>query len=160
MNGRPMTSALLVLVLLSAWIGAALLVTASVAPAAFAVLPTRTLAGALVGRVLPVVFWSGIVLAVASIALLRLLPERGYTTIALVVVAIACAIAQLGIAPRIERVRAAIGGPVDALAPTDPLRQAFGRLHGLSVLTLGVAMLAAGITLVLLVRLPSLRSTP
>lgn len=160
MSGRPMLPALLVLVLLSAWIGAALLMAASVAPAAFAVLPTRTLAGALVGRVLPVMFWSGIALAVASIALLHQLPQRGYTTIALVVVALACAIAQLGIAPRIERVRAAIGGPVDALSPTDPLRQAFGRLHGLSVLALGVAMLAAGITLVLIVRLPSLRTTP
>ena len=160
MTGRPMLPALLVLVLLSAWIGAALIVSASVAPAAFAVLPTRTLAGALVGRVLPVLFWSGIALAIASVALLRMLPERGYTTITLVLVALACAIAQLGIAPRIEKVRAAINGPVDALSTSDPLRQAFGRLHGLSVLALGVAMLAAGITLVLITRLPSMRPTP
>ena len=158
---RPMVSVLvLVLVLLSAWIGAALLMAASVAPAAFAVLPTRTLAGALVGRVLPVLFWSGILLAIGCVALLRVLPERGYTTMTLILVAVACAIAQFGIAPRIERVRAAINGPVDALAPGDPLRQAFGRLHGLSVLALGVAMVAAGITLVLVSRLSSSRIAP
>src|SRR4029077_12340066 len=49
-------------VLLAVWIGAALLFALVVAPAAFAVLPTRTLAGALVGRVLPVIFYAGVVI--------------------------------------------------------------------------------------------------
>jgi hypothetical protein len=52
--------------LLGAWIGAALLMAAAVAPAAFAVLPTRALAGALVGRVLPPVFGGGIVVGLAA----------------------------------------------------------------------------------------------
>ncbi|MDE3217575.1 MAG: DUF4149 domain-containing protein, partial [Gemmatimonadota bacterium] len=43
----------------SVWLGAAVLLAAAVAPAAFAVLPSRSLAGDLVGRVLPVIFWSG-----------------------------------------------------------------------------------------------------
>jgi len=56
-------------ILLSAWLGAAVLVTTVVAPAAFAVLPSRTLAGALVGRVLPVLFIAGLVVALASLSL-------------------------------------------------------------------------------------------
>src|SRR5215213_9270463 len=58
---RMVGSGLLSVVLLSLWLGAAIVVAAVVAPAAFAVLPTRTLAGALVGRVLPSIFWSGAV---------------------------------------------------------------------------------------------------
>jgi hypothetical protein len=48
-----------VVLLLAAWLGAGMLLAAVVAPAAFAVLPSRTLAGALVGRVLPTVFIAG-----------------------------------------------------------------------------------------------------
>ena len=47
---RPLTPALISIALVAAWLGAALVVAAVVAPAAFDVLPTRTLAGALVGR--------------------------------------------------------------------------------------------------------------
>jgi len=54
-------------ILLSAWLGAGVLFATVVAPAAFAVLPSRALAGALVGRVLPVIFVSGIVAAVAGL---------------------------------------------------------------------------------------------
>jgi hypothetical protein len=64
------------------------------------------------------------------------------------------------VAPRIERVRAAIGGPVDALDPGDPRRQAFGRLHGLSVAWMGIGGLAALLVLVILLRLASTRSAP
>jgi len=54
-----MSAPLTQVVALAAWLGAAALFAASVAPAAFAVLPSRSLAGDVVGRVLPVVFWSG-----------------------------------------------------------------------------------------------------
>ena len=46
--------------LVAAWIGAALITVAVVAPGAFAVLPSRTMAGAMVGRVLPALFIAGI----------------------------------------------------------------------------------------------------
>ena len=52
-----------------------MLLAAVVAPAAFAVLPSRTLAGALVGRVLPTVFIAGIVVALVSALLDR--PQAG-----------------------------------------------------------------------------------
>jgi hypothetical protein len=53
------------------------------------------------------------------------------------------------VAPRIERVRKEIAGPVEQLSPDDPRRIAFGRLHAASVAWLGVAMVADVTTLIL-----------
>lgn len=143
---------LLSVVLLSAWLGAALLASAVVAPAAFAVLPSRTLAGALVGRVLPVLFWSGMALGVVVLLVGRSIGAGLFGAGSAVALAGACAAAQLVIAPRIEAVRASIGGPVDALDLSDPRRQLFGKLHGVSVLCLGIAGLAALVALIVLAR--------
>lgn len=151
--------AIVALVLLAVWLGAAALVATVVAPAAFAVLPSRTLAGALVGRVLPAIFWAGMFVGLVSAVLTWTLPARGWRTGAALALAAACAAAQLVVAPRIERVRAQIGGAVEALDPSDPRRQAFGRLHGLSVAWMGVGGLAAIIAVILLARLISSRST-
>jgi hypothetical protein len=152
--------ALVAVVLLAAWLGAATLVAAAVAPAAFAVLPTRTLAGALVGRILPALFWSGVLIGAATTALTWTLSPRAWRTAAALTLVAACAAAQLVVAPRIERVRRQIGGAVESLDPSDPRRLAFGRLHGLSVAWMGVGGLAALVALVLLVRLISARSAP
>jgi len=146
MSGMPVA-----FILLSAWLGAGVLFATVVAPAAFAVLPSRALAGALVGRVLPVIFVSGIVVAAAGLLLDRSgagrLPRvrRG----ALGVVALCCAVAQFIVAPMIERTRREIAGPIEHLAPRDPRRVAFGRLHAISVGWLGLAMLGAATTVVL-----------
>ena len=59
-----------------------------------------------------------------------------------------CAVAQLVIAPKIQALRERIGQSVEALAATDPLRVAFGSLHALSVLALGVAMVCALVALI------------
>jgi hypothetical protein len=137
--------------LLAAWLGAALLMAGSVAQAAFAVLPTRALAGALVGRVLPVVFVSGIVAAAAA-ALLgwNAAPAFARARAALpAVAALCCAVAQFAIGPRIQSLRAEIGPSIEALTPADPRRVAFGRLHGYSVAWLGAGMLCAGAALAL-----------
>jgi hypothetical protein len=138
---------------LSAWLGAALLAAAVVAPAAFAVLPTRTLAGALVGRVLPPLFISGLVVnALGALFVARAGGPLATPRVALAALAaVACAVAQFVIARRIEAVRAAAGTALDALAPGDPRRVAFGRLHGMSVLALGVAMVAAAVVVALTV---------
>jgi hypothetical protein len=145
----PVTQA----VALAFWLGAAALLAAVVAPAAFAVLPSRSLAGDVVGRVLPVVFWSGMVVGVvvAAIEWRSAAPSRA-RVVSAAVVALACAASQLYFGSRIARLRAEIGGPVDALVPGDPQRALFGRLHGLSVLGLGLAMIAAGVALVLALR--------
>lgn len=141
---------------LSAWIGAALLLAASVAPAAFAALPTRTMAGDVVGRVLPVVFISGIASMITSGVLLMPSdwPRRVFAALCIV----ALCVAQFQIGPRIARLRAEIGGPVDALAMDNPQRMLFGKLHGLSVAWLGAAMLSALIVVVLSLRALRTRS--
>ena len=148
-RGVPVTETLL----LALWIGAALLFAIVVAPAAFSVLPTRTLAGALVGRVLPVLFYAGVVIG-SVIVLLDLIGKTGSwgRTAAGAVSALACAIAQLVVGTRIDRLRAAIGGPLDALAADDPRRIAFGKLHAISVGWLGIALLAAIVALALAIR--------
>ena len=146
-----MSRAGVVSILLSAWLGAAVLVTTVVAPAAFAVLSSRTLAGALVGRVLPVLFIAGLVVALASLSLDSGDHGRAIRVrrAMLIVAAVSCAAAQFAVAPRIERVRKEIAGPVEQLSPDDPRRIAFGRLHAASVAWLGVAMVADVTTLIL-----------
>jgi hypothetical protein len=133
---------------LTLWLGAALLFSAAVAPALFAVLPTRTLAGAVVGRLLPVIFYSGMAVGAAVVAM-ELLSHgrwnwRGREAPAAVLF-VSCTIAQLVVGPRIERLRTEIGGVLETLAPDDARRAAFGRLHGASVAWLGLGMLAAAV---------------
>jgi len=139
--------------LVGAWLGAALLMAAVVAPAAFSVLPTRSLAGALVGRVLPAMFWSGMLVGLVVAVLSWWLPASAWCTGAGLTLAAASAAAQLVVAPRIAAIRIAAGGQIDTLALDDPRRQAFGRLHGISVAWMGLGGVAALIALVLLLRL-------
>ena len=136
--------ALAQLIALTCWIGAAVFFASTVARAAFDVLPTRELAGALVGRLLPVIFLAGLVVGVAAIALELIGPRRPQAALrgaAGGIMAIACGIAQFGIAPRIATLRA--GGSLADLPLDAPARVAFQRLHMLSVAWLGVAILAA-----------------
>lgn len=142
--------AFLAAVLVSLWTGAGLFFAAAVARAAFAVLPSRSLAGALVGRLLPVIFISGIIVMLVALVLthrgagLRRSVSQGAAAFA---AATACFIAQVLLAPRIAALRNQIGGSLDSLAPGDPLRQQFGRLHAGSVALLGVALLASAVFL-------------
>jgi hypothetical protein len=134
------------LVTLSIWLGAAVLVAAVVAPAAFAVVPSRTLAGEIVGRILPVIFIAGIVAAIVAAACEMRVSSHAFSirlTAPLIALAAGCAIAQFVLSPRIARIRDAASGPIEALSATDPQRLMFGKLHLFSVLALGVAILGA-----------------
>ncbi len=146
---RNASRALISVIVSAIWGGAALIVVTTVAPAAFKVLPTRSLAGALVGQVLPVLFVSGIVAGLLSFVFAaRTAPRVVLRRVGAAGTIAGCAIAQLVIGPKISALREKIGPSVEALAATDPLRVAFGTLHGLSVLALGVAMVFALVTLV------------
>ncbi len=146
---RNARRALMSVIISAIWGGAALIVVTTVAPAAFKVLPTRSLAGALVGQVLPVLFLSGLVAGLLSFLLApRASPRVVLRRVGAVGTIVGCAIAQLVIGPKISALREKIGPSVDALAASDPLRVAFGTLHGLSVLALGVAMIFALVTLI------------
>lgn len=131
-----------VLVLVSAWLGAVLLFGAVVAPAAFAALPTRALAGAVVGRILPVLFLTGMGVG-AGLLLLAIRPWRPGLAAAGGVLVLACATSHFVIGARITRLRATIGSTLDALPAGDPQRALFGQLHAMSVAGLGLAVVAA-----------------
>jgi hypothetical protein len=150
-SGTHLGTIVLSVVLLAAWLGAALFFSAIVARAAFSVLPTRTLAGALVGRTLPALFLAGLVIG-AVVMLLGLrdaptAPWRATRVVTALGTALLCALAQFGIGGRIERLRAELGVDLAMLAAGDPARIAFGRLHALSVLALALAMVLAAIAL-------------
>jgi uncharacterized protein DUF4149 len=150
-----LTGALTETIVLALWLGAALFFVAVIAPAAFAVLPTRMLAGAIVGRGLPVLFCGGVLAGLVIMLVEWRVPSRRAVTgrmVAGFVTVISCAIAQFGIAPRIASLRAQIGGSLDSLPAGDARRLAFGRLHGISVVLLGIAMLAVLSMLALAVR--------
>jgi hypothetical protein len=130
--------------LLAAWLGAALYFSVVVTRAAFAVLPSRAMAGALVGKTLPVLFDTGILVGVCLLVL-AVRSARGIVrTTSLVGGAIIAALASLArfvILARIARLRLSMPAGVDSLAVTDPARRAFGQLHAASVGALGLAML-------------------
>jgi hypothetical protein len=79
----------------------------------------------------------------------RTAPHATARAVASLGTVVACAVAQWVIGPRIARLRETIGPSVEALATTDPLRVEFGRLHGLSVLAMGVGMVVACVAIVL-----------
>ncbi len=145
---RNHSRALAIVVMTAIWGGGALLAVTTVAPAAFRVLPTRALAGALVGQVLPVLFVAGMCVGILALALTpRSAPQRLLRRVGAAGTITGCAVAQLVIGPRISALRERIGPSVEALAATDPMRVMFGKLHGLSVLSLGGAMIFALVTL-------------
>ena len=152
------------LVLLALWLGASLFFALGVAPAAFAVLPARELAGALVGRLLPVLFWTGAALGGVLISLGLLQHGRsGFRrsrVVAATVISLSCLVAQLGVAPRIASLRATVAAPLASLPPADPQRILFGRLHMLSVAWLALAMMAATVSAALLLVVLRSRGKP
>lgn len=170
MDAPPRPLSLIVeVVALSFWLGAALLFAAVVAPALFAALPSPATAGDVVGRVLPVLLWAGVVVSlivgyIEAFAQNAILTKRwtpgarrpdlndvvhfgGYRAAGQragfgFLIALACGYA-LVLGQRIDRLRTSIGQPIETLAASDPHRIDFGRMHALSVAALGVAMLSA-----------------
>jgi uncharacterized protein DUF4149 len=131
--------------LLTLWLGASVFFAGVVAPAAFAVAPTPSFAGALVGRLLPPLFASGVGVGLVIVAIELRWPRAGsrLRASAAGVMLGACAVAQFVIGGQIDRLRTVAGRPIGMLERNDPRRVAFGRLHALSVAALGAAMIAA-----------------
>src|SRR5689334_1399419 len=146
----PGLSSTIELIGLAVWLGASILFAAAVAPALFAVLPSRALAGEVVGRVLPVLLYSGVAIAVLVGGREALHGMRVRGLVALIIAATCGYGVSLG--RRIDQLRASIGGQIDALDVADARRVEFGRLHGVSVGLLGVAMLAALVLIIMLGR--------
>ena len=144
------------LTLLSLWLGAMAFFTTSVAQAAFAVLPTRRMAGDLVSPVLMHLEYVGLVMSVVLLLLLLLARESRRKIwfiefCAYLLTLIATFIARFIVAAKIHDIRASLGDKLDTLATTDPTRVLFGQLHGISVGLMGLDMLLVLVVIILLI---------
>jgi uncharacterized membrane protein len=143
----------LMLLALIVWIGGIIFFAMVEAPALFAVLPSREMAGNVVSRSLAALHWMGIVSGVVFL-LCSLLYNRlrhaqpkplaaGHILVLLML--LLTAISQFAITPRMRALRAEMK-VIDNLPWNDPRRLEFDRLHSWStrleggVLLLGVAV--------------------
>jgi hypothetical protein len=152
------------LILVACWFGAALFFSVVVAPAAFGVLRSfavpnaSEIAGGIVNRSLGVVNLSGFVIGLVVLlsGLLLSSSSRGLwlvlQSISLVILTIATGVGHWVIAARIHALRAASQLRIDQLAADDPIKVAFDSLHGYSVQALGIAMIAALVAILAIVR--------
>ncbi|GAC1516692.1 MAG: hypothetical protein NVS1B4_13090 [Gemmatimonadaceae bacterium] len=134
------------LIALAAWLGAAVSLAAVVAPATFAVLPNRSLAGLVIGRVLPAIFVSGCLVGVGVAAAVMVAGGGWQRLAAGLALALSCGGAQWVVSPLLERVRRE-GAPLETLAPADARRLRFGRLHAISVACLALGGVAGVVAL-------------
>ena len=126
----------LMLLSLVVWLGG-LIFFPVVAQAAFSTLPSRHLAGTVVGRSLGTLHWMGIVSGIiflASSMLYRRFTKGTAEVFAarhvLVCIMLALTlISQFGIIPRMDALRASIGGEIDSVPPDNPARMQFDGLH-------------------------------
>lgn len=144
------------LLLVGVWFGAALFFSFAVAPSAFAVLPARELAGAIVTRTIGIVNVSGVIigLLLLATAFAGAAKKRAWMleTLALALLVAATAVGHWVISARMQALRLSMGRPVDELAQSDPVRVAFNNLHGYSVAAMTTAMLAALVAFLLIAR--------
>jgi len=148
------------ILLVGLWLGAACFFSFAGAPSAFAVLPSRELAGSVISRTLAIVNYSGLIISLILLASsfvrqsetnrFRLLTER----FLLVIFGLACGVGQFVIALWLAYIRSQMNRPVDELAVEDPLRLQFNNLHEYSVWFLITAMVAALILFFLLSQKP------
>lgn len=125
----------LMLLALVVWLGG-LIFFAVMAQTAFAVLPTRHVAGSLVSATLPKLHWmgiiSGVVFLIASMLYARMNTGSAHPLAArhvlLCVMLILTIISQFGVLPRMSALRGSMG-EIDRVPITDPARVAFDALH-------------------------------
>ena len=146
------------LLLLGIWLGAAIFFSFAVAPSAFAVLPARELAGAIVTRTIGIVNVGGSLIGLLLLATTfvggRPAAKRARTleVIALALLVLGTGIGHWVISARMAALRLSMGRPIDEVAQNDPLRLAFNNLHGYSVAAMTTAMLASLVAFILIAR--------
>lgn len=148
------------LLLSSVWLGSMIFFSFAVAPSAFAVLPTRELAGAMVTSTISKVEVLGLVigplLILVQAASWRATHSSKLTkslrVILVLVMIAAAALSRFWISPQMVSLRAAMRGHIDDVSLTDPLRMQFNDLHQYSVSLMGTATVAGLILLFLTVR--------
>ena len=135
------------------WLGG-LIFFPVVAQTAFTVLPTRHLAGTVVGRSLTILHWmaifSSVVFLGSSLAYNRFSTGNAHAFaprhLLICCMLLLTLISQFGIIPRMDSLRASIG-EIDSVPLDNPARMEFDRLHGWStrleqgVLLMGLALI-------------------
>jgi uncharacterized protein DUF4149 len=134
----------LLMLSLVVWIGSIVFFSFVVAPTVFSVLPAQEVAGAIVGRSLGALHRIGLTCGAIFLSVTLLGPFRHSRMLrGLVGLMLLCtAFSQFRITPQMERIRAAVGGPIQALPPKDAGRATFDRLHETSVILEGIVLLA------------------
>lgn len=149
----------LMLLSLAVWIGGLIFFAFVMAPAAFVLLPTRQMAGALVARTLPELHWMGIIAAVVFLAASGI-QNRVMTGsarifslahISVVLMLLLTLVLQFGIMPHMEALRSSIG-VIDSVSPDNPARMQFDALHEWSTRIEGTVMLLGLIVIYLTAR--------
>jgi hypothetical protein len=147
---------------LALWLGGLFFFSAIVAPAAFSVLPTRTLAGNMVGQALAGMTTLGYVCA--CVLLFSYLgrafcepPKRRVIAKALIAgVALALSlVSAYGVTPPMAVLRAQVQG-IENLPPSDSRKHEFDTLHHMSVLLMGFELLGV-LTLLALEQVPAMK---
>ncbi len=147
----------LMLLALIVWLGGVIFFPV-VAQTSFSVLPTRHLAGSVVGRSLGILHWmgmiSGMVFLASSLLFSRLSSGEAHwfavRNVLICMMLLLTLISQFGIIPRMDAIRASIG-EIDAVPIDNPARMQFDGLHhwstriegGVLLLGLAVAYLTA-----------------
>ena len=147
--------------LLVVWLGGLVFFSLAVAPTVFAVLPTRELAGQVVNSLIGKLEWIGLTCGpLLLLSQLFIWPKRDTEAktrvlriIMLGLMTLLVAGSRFYVSAKIHALRAQIGGAIDTLPITDPLRGEFNALHGLSVSLMGAIMLIGFVVLFLSVRL-------
>ena len=147
--------------LLTAWLGAMIFFSFAVAPAVFAVLPTRELAGQVVNSLIGKLELIGLICGPLLLLLQRFAwPKREseakarvLRAILLAVMTLLAAASRFWVSAKLRGLRAQIGGLIDDIPVTDPQRVEFNALHGASVSLMGATMLAGLVVVFLTIRL-------
>ena len=146
------------LLLLAAWLGAAMFFSGAVAPSAFRVLRSFSLpnageiAGTIVSQTLSVINIAGFIIALlllaSTVALKRIYPRPRLILqlVGLALMAVSTGLGEWFIAAKMRGLRQAMRGGIDQIALTDLGRVAFDSFHGYSVAALSVAIIAGLIT--------------
>jgi hypothetical protein len=134
------------------WIGGMAFFSFLAAPSIFKVLP-REMAGNVVADIFPKYYWQGIICGVIALGTSCALGIRERWNVLLIVRTIIIAVMVIGVLysvvilqPKVQAVKAQITS-FESLAPTDPLRLEFGRLHGRSF-SVNAAVLLLGVIVV------------
>jgi Domain of unknown function (DUF4149) len=150
----------LMLLSLVVWVGGIIFLSFVEAPTAFSVLPSRHMAGTVVGRSLGILHWMGLISGVIFLASSFLysrvstgsLHPAAARHLLVCAMLVLTAASQFGVSSRMATLRASFGD-IDTVPKETPARVEFDALHVWSV-RLEVAVLALGLITIYLISLP------